>query len=213
VEPQRVRDLKKYLAPFLMLIILAPALTVVFAQSTILQTQPACPTYQTNILVDLVDSTPINVTTGGTVVTRIHVVYPDGTPVTLEPELVSFLWTGSQGQKEFDNVAVNYTGNPGFYTYAQQVTQDLVQTTGTGIVVVAVVHCSCSDGAGNRGPPGNTDSNLTITPSDNSNVMIGQVTPPQGPNLTQYLVPLIVIILLILALLLFFLRSRRRKKK
>jgi LPXTG-motif cell wall-anchored protein len=213
VRKELMQALKKYLIPALMLIVLGSMLTVTFAQSTILQTQPSCPTYQTNLLVDVVDSVPINVTTGGTVVTRIHVIYPDGTPVTLEPELVSFVWTGSQGQIEFDNVAVTYTGNPGFYTYTQQITEALVQATGEGVVVVAVANCSCSDGANNRGPPGLINSDLTLTPSDNSNVQIGPVTPPQtGPNITSYIVPLIVVILLIIALLLFLMRSRRKKK-
>jgi hypothetical protein len=207
--------LKPYLVPALMLIVLGSALTVVFAQSTVLQTTTTepCPTYQTNLLVDVVDSVPISVTTGGTVVTRIHVIYPDGTPATLEPELVSFLWTGSQGLKQFDNVQVTYTGSPGFYTYSQEITQDLVQATGGGLVVVSAVRCSCSDGGGNRGPTGNTDSNITITPSDNSNVQMGQVTTTvQGPTITSYLVPMIVGILVIIALLLFLMRSRRKKK-
>jgi hypothetical protein len=138
-------------------------------------------------------------------------VYNDGTPVTLSPETISFLWTGTAGQKEFDNVPVVYTGTPGLYNYTQTITQDLYQSLGQGKVVIFVVECSCSDVRANRGPISNTESDLTLTPSDDSHLFVG----PQAPPPTQpptYVVPLAIGLLLILALLLFLLRSRRKKK-
>jgi hypothetical protein len=186
---------------------------LVFASTSVGQTQPSCPTYQVNLIVDVVNSNPINAAVGDTVVTTIHVVYQDGTPVTLSPETVSFSWNGTNGQKIFDNVQVVYTGKPGFYNYTQTITQDLVQTTGEGKVTIAVVSCSCSDGGGNRGPISLTDSDLTLTPSDNSNLSIGPSGPttPTTPVVT-YIVAAIIILLLIIALLLFLRRGRKKQK-
>lgn len=184
--------------------------SMVFANPLVQQTTPGCPTYQVNLTVDLVNSDPTNPLVGDTVVTRVHVVYNDGTPVTLSPETISFLWKGTAGQKEFDNVAVVYTGEPGFYNYTETVTQDLFQTLGTGQVLLSVVGCSCSDVRANRGPLSLTDSDLTLTPSDNSHLFVGpQTQPPQPIN---YLVPAAIALLLIIALLLFLMRSRRKKK-
>lgn len=199
-------------AALVMLIAMGSGFTFSFAQPTLMQTQPPCPTYQTNLSIDVVDATPANAAVGGTVVLKFHVIYNDGTPVTLQPEIASFLWTGSQGHVQFDNVAVTSTGEPGFYTYSQQVTQALLDATGGGAVTVSVVVCSCSDGRGNRGPTGNTDSDGTLTPSDNSKVSIGPGGGPQPPSFLSYLVPLIIAALLIIALLLFLLRSRKKKK-
>jgi LPXTG-motif cell wall-anchored protein len=185
---------------------------VAFAASSIQQTTttPGCPTYQVNILVDVVDSNPINVVAGDIVVTRVHVVYPDGTPVTLSPETMSFLFNGSKGHMEFDNVQVVYTGTPGFYNYTQTITADLIQATGQGKVTIFVVTCSCSDGGGNRGPPSLISSDLTLTPSDNSNLNVG-ITPPPTSQVPTYIIAAIIILLLLIALLLFL--RRRRKKK
>lgn len=144
--------MKNYLVvTAVMLIVLGSGFTVGFAQPTILQTQPPCPTYQTNLSVDVVNAVPNDVAVGGTVVVKVHVIYNDGTPVTLSPETISFIWTGSKGQSEFDNVQVVYTGDPGFYNYTQQVAQSLFDSTGGGNVNINVVGCSCSDGRGNRG--------------------------------------------------------------
>jgi len=169
-----------------------------------------CPAYQTNLAVDLVNSIPIHVVLGGTVVTRIHVVYPDGTPATLSPETVSFVWAGSAGTKRFDNTPVVPTGDPGFYTYTQTITDDFP----TGSVTLSVVSCSCSDASGNYGPTSNTDSDVTITPADLSILQIGPGAPT-GPTQAQliatYGVPILVAILLIIALLLLVLRGRKKK--
>ncbi|MGD0176595.1 MAG: hypothetical protein ABSC50_07205 [Candidatus Bathyarchaeia archaeon] len=175
----------------------------------------SCPTYLTNLLVDFVNSSPIQITVGDVVTTTFHVVYPDGTPVQLVPQTASFLWVGAAGQKEFDNVQVEFTGNPGYYNYTQNVTTDVAQATvgssGTGKITVEVGFCSCSDALGNRGPTGNIGSDETLTPSDNSNLNAGP--PPSTPNPFTYIVPIIIAILVILAILLFLRRSRGKKKK
>jgi hypothetical protein len=202
----------------LLLIVGSSYMLLVFATPSIQQAPPGCPTYQVNLLVDLVDSSPINAMVGDTIVTRIHVVYQDGTPVTLSPELVSFVWIGGNGQKEFDNVPVVYTGTPGFYTYTQMITSDLIQATGQGKVTIWAVACSCSDGGGNRGPVSLVASDLTLTPSDNSNLAISSPastsTSTTSTAMTQpvnYLVPLVVVLLLAIGLFLFLLRGRGKK--
>lgn len=173
-----------------------------------------CPTYLTNLQIDFVNSSPIQVTAGQVVATMFHVVYPDGTPVQLVPQTASFLWIGAVGQKEFDNVQVDYTGNPGYYNYTQTFTADLAQATvgssGTGKVTLEVAVCSCSDALGNRGPTGNIGSDETLTPSDISNLNAG--LPPSTLQPFTYVVPIIIAILVILAILLFLRRSRGKKK-
>ena len=182
----------------------------VFAKPSVQQATPPCPTYQVNLALDLVNSNPTNPQVGDTVVTRVHVVYNDGTPVTLSPETISFIWKGVSGQEQKDNVPVVYTGEPGFYNYTETITQDLSQTLGAGQVIISVVACSCSDIRGNRGPISLTESDTTFTPSDNSHLFVGpQTQPPQPIN---YLVPAVIALLLIIALLLFLMRSRRKKK-
>jgi hypothetical protein len=175
-------------------------------------TTPGCPTYLTNIIVDLVNSSPTQTVVGVEVTTEVHVVYPDGTPVTLSPQTISFLWNGTAGSKEFDNVAVNSTGSPGFYNYTQTITPDLVQATlgsaGTGTITVYVVMCSCSDALANRGPTTLIGSDETLTPSDDSHVSIGP-QPSTQPPYTTYLVPILIGLLILLALILLL---RRRQK-
>jgi LPXTG-motif cell wall-anchored protein len=174
------------------------------------QTQ-GCATYQTNLLIDLDNSIPTHVAVGGTVVTKVHVIYPDGTPVVLSPETISFLWSGITSQKTIENAPVVPTGDPGFYLYTQSVTADFP----TGTVTIYAVWCSCSDVAGNYGPPSNTSSETTITPADNSIVAIGPITPTGPPTAQQlfstYGVPVIIALLLLAALLLFL--ARRKKKR
>lgn len=187
-----------------------------FATFNLLPAQNSgCPTYLTNLQVDVVNSSPLQVTAGEIVTTTFHVIYPDGTPVQLTPQTASFLWIGAAGQKQFDNVQVEYTGNPGYYNYAQTFTADLVQATvgsgGTGKITVEVATCSCSDALGNRGATNNIGSDQTLTPSDNTNLNAG--LPPSTQQPFTYVVPLIIAILAILAILLFLRRSRSKKKK
>jgi hypothetical protein len=180
-------------------------------------TPTGCSTYQSNLLVDYVNSTPHTAVVGDTIVTIFHVVYPDGTPVTLSPQTASFNWTGPSGSKEFSSIPVINNGTAGFYNYTQAFTQDIIQATGPGTITIAVVFCSCQDSQGNRGPTGNISSIQTMIPYDLSQITpptptttTTQVTPPpQFPTILA--VPIIIIILLILALLMFVLRRRRQK--
>ena len=179
-------------------------------------TSTGCSTYQSNLLVDYVNSTPHGVIVGDTIVTTFHVVYPDGTPVTLSPQTASFNWTGPAGSIQFSNVPVIYNGTPGFYNYTQVFSQDIVQSTGSGTITIAVAFCSCQDAQGNRGPTGNTSSIQTIIPYDLSQIVFQtttttttQVTPP--PQFPILIIPIIIIILLVLALLMFLLRRRKKK--
>jgi hypothetical protein len=216
-------ELKKTLllsTALMLAIVLVPGTILVGAgrnvQQTATTTTPTgCSTYQSNLLVDYVNSTPHMAIVGNTIVTTFHVVYPDGSPVTLSPEIASFNWTGPSGSKEFSNVPVVYNGTPGFYNYTEAFTPDLIQATGSGTITIAVSFCSCSDSQGNRGPTGDTSSIQTIIPYDLSQVIpptpttTTQVTPP--PQFPAALaIPIIIIILLILALLMFVLRRRRR---
>ena len=181
----------------------------------------SCPTYQTNLLVIRFDSTPHTPTptsVGTTVVTIFHVVYPDGTPVTLQPLTGSFLWSGTVGQKEFDNVPVVYTGTPGFYSYTATFTQDILQLVGPGVITISVMTCSLQDGSGNRGPTGNVNSLITSDTSDNSQIQVASATSttmmttqPSGLTATEDVI-LLIAALLVIALLLLLARSRSKKK-
>jgi hypothetical protein len=213
--------MRQPLAFALIAIVLASIFTVsAYATTQVLQTTttPGCPTYQTNLLVIRVHSTPhepTNTPIGETVVTIFHVVYPDGTPVTLSPETASFLWSGSNGKIEFDNVHVTPTGQPGFYNYTATLTSDIVQATGQGLITISVMHCSCSDGSNNRGPTGDVSSLITSDTTDDSQVTNMPVTTTTqiGPIISSQDILLLIAALLILALLLLLVRSRRRRKK
>ena len=191
------------------------------ATSHVLQTttpRQECPTYQTNLVVIRVDSTPhepVNTKVGESVVTIFHVTYPDGTPVVLKPQTVSFLWSGNSGQKEFDNVPVTSTGLSGYYNYTATLSPDIVQATGQGIITISVVLCSCSDGSENRGPTGNVNSIVTLDTTDNSRVAAGPLTTTTQPGqlITSEDVVLLIAALLIIALLLLVIRSRRKPKR
>ncbi len=191
-----------------------------YATSHVMQAG-SCPTYQTNLLVVRVDSTPHSPTptpVGTSVVTIFHVVYPDGTPVTLQPSIASFVWSGTAGQKEFDNVPVVYTGTPGFYSYTATLTQDIVQAAGPGVITISVLTCSCQDGSGNRGPTGGVNSLLTTDPSDNSQVVFATLTSsttmttPQAGVASEDVI-LLIAGLLVIALLILVARSRRKGNK
>ena len=178
-----------------------------------------CPTYQTNLIVEMVDSYPHVATVGTTVRTTVHVTYPDGTPAFLSPETVSFVWSSSKGEKVVENAAVVPTGEPGFYICPEMVTESLP----TGTVTIRVLYCSCTDALGNRGPTDNISSDTTATMADDSHVDIGPASPK--PTATQpkptaiqqplslYAVPIVIAVLLIIAALLFIARARATAKK
>lgn len=196
----------------MLMVVLVPGANLASAAPGVQQTNPGCPTYQTNLAVDFVNSIPHLALVGDTVVTTFHVVYPDGTPVTLSPETASFNWTGPSGSKEFDNVPVVFNGTAGFYNYTQPFTQDIVQATGAGTITIAAVVCSCQDALGNRGPTGLISSIQTLITSDDSQIAPPTPTPTPAQMLTNYLVPIAILILLVLAFLLLLLRRRGKKK-
>jgi len=181
------------------------------AETTETTTRTMCPTYLTNLVVDYVDSTPHTATVGTTIVTTVHVIYPDGTPVTLSPETLSFRWSSDAGEKIFENVPVVPTGDPGYYTYTETVTEDFP----TGTVTAYVLYCCASDGLGNYGPTDDVSSDETLTVEDNSKVDIGPSTP-KPPTLQEllstYAVPIAIAVILIIALLLLLARALRKKK-
>lgn len=182
--------------------------------ATIVHPDQGCPAYLTSLVVDLVNSSPIQVTVGDVVTTTFHVIYPDGTPATLAPQTASFLWVGAAGSTQFDDVNVTFTGSPGFYNYAQTITGDLLHATVgssvSGGISVYLAACSCADASGNRGPTGNIGSDSTLTPSDNSNLNIGPQTRVQQQ--VSFLVPTIIGLLIIASILLLFRRSRSKKR-
>lgn len=196
----------------MLMVVLVPGANLVSAAPGVQQVNPGCPTYQTNLTVDFVNSIPQVALVGDTIVTTFHVIYPDGTPVTLQPRTASFNWTGPSGSKEFYNVPVIFNGTAGFYNYTQPFTQDIIQATGSGTITIAVAACSCQDALANRGPTGSISSIQTLIPTDNS--QIAPTTPPQTSTqmVTNYLVPIVIVILLILALLMLLLRRRGKKK-
>jgi MYXO-CTERM domain-containing protein len=142
----------------------------------------------------------------------VHVIYPDGTPVTnLSPMTISFQWVGPSGKTELDNQPVTpVPGKPGYYNYTAPLSSDIVQATGQGQLTLSVVTCSCSDGFGNRGPTGVISSIETIIPSDDSRVGIEQ-PPPPPEQFPSTLFPIIILALLVLALIALLLRRRRKK--
>jgi len=187
-----------------------------FAKASV-QQQYYCPPYELNLLVDFVDSNPHIATWGTTVVTIVHVVYPDGSPVKLSPETVSFAWSMGATQIVFENATVLPTTTPGYYRYTQEITDRFPR----GTFLVSVLMCSCSDGEWNYGPPGVVNSPVTATTSDDSIVVVGvqstttittttAVTVP-GIPLTTYMIASIIAILLLAALILFITHARRKR--
>lgn len=211
-----VEEMKKAsMMVLISLLVFASYLPLAHAALSVSQTESGCATYLTNLVVDLVNSSPTQVTVGDVVTTNVHVIYPDGTPVTLAPQTLSFLWNGTAGQQEYDNVAVTFTGNPGFYNYTQTVDSALAQATlgsaSAGALYVRVGFCSASDALGNRGPTSNIGSDETLTPADTSNLNVGPTTQTTQP--VSYIVPIAIALLLILAAILLLLRRSRSKKK
>jgi hypothetical protein len=162
------------------------------------------------LIVDFVDSTPQSTGVGTVVVTKFHVIYPDGTPVTLSPEIASFRWLGRSGEKILENVPVVPTGEPGCYTYTETVTDEFP----TGTVVVSVIFCCLSDIMGNYGPTDESSSDTTLAPNDDSVIEIGPPTP-KPPTVEQlfitYGVPIAIVVLIAIALILLAARARKRK--
>ncbi len=78
----------------------------------------ACPTYLTNLEVTSVNVTPSTISCGDTAAVTVHLQYPDGTPVSLSPETLTFKCVGSCSSFIFENVPVYpVPGKPGWYTW------------------------------------------------------------------------------------------------
>lgn len=159
----------------------------------ILLTRPApaaaatrfCPTYNTALVVDLVNATPKTATVETTVTVKFHVTYPEGTPASIKN--ASFLLDGPAGQEEYEGIQVTLNGTAGFYQYTQDVTRGLIHAVGRGQVTISVAACSLHDVYGNDGPAQPANSETTQTPNDNSTITIcppaGNTRPPQGEAL------------------------------
>lgn len=179
----------------------------------------SCPTYLTNLVVDFVDASAHNVQSGQPVVITVDIIYNDGTPVALSPQTLSFILSGSNFKKALDNVPVTPTGNPGYYRFTINVSDDFP----TGSLTVAVAHCCASDESGNYGPTEDTDSAITIRTDDNSRFDVGPSTPTSAPLqqlaytfaqlIAKYAVPLVIIVLLELAAIVSALKLRARLRK
>ncbi len=202
-----------------MLVVLVLGTSASLAVASVSSPAATCPTYLTNLVVDVVDSTPQTATVGTVVVTKVHVTYGDGSPATLSPETLSFLWHGTEGDKTIKDVHVVPLSDPGYYTYTQTVGEDFP----TGLVVISVMFCSGSDTSGNYGPVDDVNSDTTISPTDVSKVQIGPLTTEvetttttQPPTLQEllamYAVPIAIAILVLVAVLLLAIRGRSRKK-
>ena len=76
----------------------------------------ACPTYLTNLAITYVNVNPHQISCGGSVNITVGVFYPDGTPVTISPETMSFKFAGACSSLVIENVRVFPTGEPGFYS-------------------------------------------------------------------------------------------------
>lgn len=139
-----------------------------------------CPTRNTAIFVDFVNTTPKTATVGTTVTVKFHVTYPEGTPASIKN--ASFFWDGPAGQEEYEGIQVTLNGTAGFYQYTQDVTRDLIHAVGRGQVTISVAACPLHDVYGNDGPAQPANSETTKTPNDNSTITIcqpaGNTRPP-----------------------------------
>jgi len=168
---------------------------------------------------------PSQIVTETPFVIQFRAVYPTGTsmfgqPVTLVPSIASFSFTNSSGASYFlTNVEVNPVPNqPGNYTYASTIPRDAI----TGIVTVAVLARSLTDGEGATGPPATTASHnslppLAQTPSiyDNSIFAIGTAQATSQPSITLNITTqsvLSIMLIFILGALILMVKGRRWSK-
>ena len=132
-----------------------------------------CPTYNTAIAVDYVNTTPRIAAEGTTTTTTFRTTYPEGTPAQITN--ASFTWIGSTGEREYDNIKVVSNGTAGYYQYRQDVTPDLIHAVGRR-ATISVVACSLRDVYRNDGPNQNTSSKTTPPPNDNSTITLTKTT-------------------------------------
>jgi len=168
---------------------------------------------------------PSQIVTGTPFIIQFRVIYPTGTsmfgkPVTLAPSVASFSFTNSSGALYLlTNEQVNPVPNqPGNYTYASTLPRDAI----TGIVTVAVLARSLTDGAGAIGPSATTASHnslppLAQTPSmyDNSVFAIGTAQATSQPSITINITAqkiLAIMLIFILGALVLMVKGRRSSK-
>jgi len=165
------------------------------------------------------------IVTGTPFVIQFRAVYPTGTsmfgqPVTLAPSIASFSFTNSSAASYLlSDVQVNPVPNePGNYTYASTIPRDAI----TGIVTVAVLARSLTDGHGGIGPTATTASHnslppLAQTPSmyDNSILAIGTAQAISQPSITLNITTqsvLSIMLIFILGALILTVKGRRQSK-
>ena len=145
----------------------------------------------------------------------IKVEYLDGSPVTLSPEVGTFLLLGPQGYSYlYQSVPLTPTGTPGEYRTSVTLPSDIPN----GTYKLYCVHCRLFDGGGNSAPNSDISSDETVIATDSSIVVIGPATatttapPPTGLISSSLLAGLAILVLLVLLLIALLLRSRKKKK-
>lgn len=198
---------KQWPVAFVMLLLFGSTLPLAAAAIP----KSSCPTTGKTVFVVMVDSNPKSAAVGTTVTTNVAISYDAISlkPFALSPETISFRWVGTAGEKIVKNAPVVPTGSSGVYTYTQTVGDDFP----TGTVTMYVLACSCSDGQGNYGPPGDMNADSSIYEKDGSMIEIGATMqqPATQELLAAYSVPIVIAIVVIVALLLLVLRSRKKK--
>ena len=146
----------------------------------------------------------------------IKVEYLDGSPVTLSPEVGTFLLLGPQGYSYlYQSVPLTPTGTPGEYRTSVTLPSDIPN----GTYKLYCVHCRLFDGAGNSAPNSDISSDETVIATDSSIVVIGPATAttattalPGGLS-TSLLVGLGILVLIIIIIAALLLRPRKKKTK
>ena len=186
------------------------------SQTVVAQTQTA-PVYCVYQQVFLVVKVQVNAETtqaGSSLDVVIRVEYLDGSPVTLDPELGTFLLLGSGYSYLYQMVSLTPTGTPGEYRTSVTLPSDIPD----GTYKLYCVHCTLADDAANFAPNSDISSDETVIATDSSIVVIGPATatttapPPTGLISPSLLAGLAILVLLVLLLVALLLRSRKKKK-
>jgi len=186
------------------------------SQTVVAQTQTA-PVYCVYQQVFLVVKVQVNAETtqaGSSLDVVIKVEYLDGSPVTLDPELGTFLLLGSGYSYLYQMVSLTPTGTPGEYRTSVTLPSDIPN----GTYKLYCVHCTLADDAANFAPNSDISSDETVIATDSSIVVIGPATatttapPPTGLISPSLLAGLAILVLLVLLLVALLLRSRKKKK-
>jgi len=185
---------------------------IVVAQT---QTAPVYCVYQQVFLVVKVQVNPETTQASSSLDVVIKVEYLDGSPVTLDPELGTFLLLGPEGYSYlYQMVSLTPTGTPGEYRTSVTLPSDIPD----GTYKLYCVHCTLADDAANFAPNSDISSDETVIANDSSIVVIGPATatttapPPTGLISPSLLAGLAILVLLVLLLVALLLRSRKKKK-